>query len=502
MRWHQPGVLAFLLIVAAPLPAADERTPVPEAEAQARAEKVIKDLFKADYARKRPADMLELSTKLLDQVEDAADQPAVQFVLLREALALTAQAGELEQALRLADSIASRFQVSPNEWRAAAFEKAAPGVATVDGNKALAESALQAVAEAVADDDFDAAERLLRVADGAARRCRINAVLGAVAAQLQETARVRREFDRVKVARAALQKDARDPAANLVAGKYYCFLKDDWETGLPLLAQAGDDPLRTAAARDQANPTTATAKVETADAWYDLAAGQEAAVRPIIQLRALYWYEKAIGQLSGLAKTRVEKRIAELEKVALGRYGLGTLFTAIRAGIKENQTQSSPIYGGGKLFKVPFKEVPASGAVLIGFHYTLRKGPAGKDLIDELQPIFLTRDGERLGQLYGQVAAGTKLTTVKARPGYAVGALTIRTGLAIDGFALTFMKLSRQGLQKDDSYKSDHVGGMGGMEHVIGGDGALVVGILGRKNPKGGWPGGLGLVLLPVKDKE
>lgn len=500
MCWHQLGVLGLLLGIMPTLAAADERAAVPDAESQARAEKVVKDLFRADYAKKRSPDMLDLSAKLLEQVEDASDQPAVQFVLLREALVLAAQAGELERALGVANELASRFRISPNEWRATAFEKAAPGVATVDGNKALAESALQAVGEAVADDDFEAADRLLRVADGAARRCRINAVLGAVAARLQETARVRREFDKTRAALATLQKDGKDPAANLVAGKYYCFLKDNWEKGLPLLAQGADDPAQAAAAKDQANPTAAAAQVEAGDAWYDLAAGQEQAAKAIIQLRALYWYEKAVGPLTGLARSRVEKRIGELEKVALGQYGLGTLFTAIRAGIKEKQTQTSPIYGGGKTFKVPFQEVPAA-AVLIGFHYTLRKGTSGNDLIDVLQPIYLTREGEKLGQLYGRVAPGTQLTTVKAGPGYAVGAMTLRTGLVIDGFSLTFMKLSRKGLQKDDSYKSENIGGKGGIEHVIAGDGSLIVGILGRKNPKG-WAGGLGLVLLPAKNKE
>ena len=49
-----------LLLLGAVLIGAEERAIVPEAEAQAKAEKIIKDLFKADYAKKSPADVVAL----------------------------------------------------------------------------------------------------------------------------------------------------------------------------------------------------------------------------------------------------------------------------------------------------------------------------------------------------------------------------------------------------------------------------------------------------------
>ena len=70
-----------------------------------------------------------------------------------------------------------------------------------------------------------------------------------------------------------------------------------------------------------------------------------------------------------------------------------------------------------------------------------------------------------------------------AQPGYAVGGVTLRSGLLINGLSLTFMRMKDGKLDPQDSYESDWVGDRtGGGEAYMGGDGAPVVGILGSQD--------------------
>src|SRR5262249_2429278 len=71
----------------------------PEPSAKAKVEAALKDLYKADYAKKRPADRLALSVKLYRQGMENTDNPAERFVMLREASSLAAEALNPEMAL-------------------------------------------------------------------------------------------------------------------------------------------------------------------------------------------------------------------------------------------------------------------------------------------------------------------------------------------------------------------------------------------------------------------
>jgi len=93
--------------------------PAPDAAAQAAAEKLIRNLFEDDFARKKPAEQLALSTKLLDQAKETKDDPAARFVLLREARDLAVQAGDVVQALRIVDVLAREFDVSAPAFKTA-----------------------------------------------------------------------------------------------------------------------------------------------------------------------------------------------------------------------------------------------------------------------------------------------------------------------------------------------------------------------------------------------
>ncbi len=100
-----------------------------------------------------------------------------------------------------------------------------------------------------------------------------------------------------------------DAAAHLTLGKFECFVLGNWDEGLGHLAQGADATLKAAAALELQAPGEAS-PLQIGDAWWD-AAEADAPDRDALRAHAARWYRRE-GKLTGLKKTRVEKRLAEL----------------------------------------------------------------------------------------------------------------------------------------------------------------------------------------------
>jgi hypothetical protein len=136
----------------------------------------------------------------------------------------------------------------------------------------------------------------------------------------------------------------------------------------------------------------------------------------------------------------------------------------------------------GGTFDTEFTEAAPAGGVLIGFDVGISTF-VNRDIIGTLRPVFRVGRQEILGEIHGTDSKRT--VNVVAKDGYAVGAITVKTGLGIDGFSLTFMKIAGDKLDPNDSYKSDWIGGMGGGRQVTqDGGGKPVVGIIGKVTKK------------------
>ncbi|MGD0091849.1 MAG: formylglycine-generating enzyme family protein [Planctomycetota bacterium] len=290
---------------------AADRAPVPEKAAVAEAEKKIRDIFKEEYAKASREDKAALANKLLQQAGDTKDDPAARYVLLREASALAAQAGDLGITLNALAEMGKAYSVDALALKLDALAKAGSAAATLDAQKTLAEHYLVLMAEAAAADNYDAALRAAGPAEAAARRGQDAALIARVQARAKEVRELQGESAKAKAAKQTLAQKPDDPAANLVLGRFLCFWKADWDNGLLLLAKCSLPALKTLAVKDLMQPTEAVAQVEAGDGWWDMAekeTGKEA--KAAFQARARYWYGKALAGLSGLTKTKIEKRLA------------------------------------------------------------------------------------------------------------------------------------------------------------------------------------------------
>jgi hypothetical protein len=118
---------------------------------------------------------------------------------------------------------------------------------------------------------------------------------------------------------------------------------------------------------------------------------------------------------------------------------------------------------------------------------------AGSDVVCAVRPIFVTPQGADVpGTQHG--GDWTRMTRLKAKPGYAVGALNVRIGPSVQCLSLTYMKIDVDRLDPRQSYESEWVGAKAaGPTTKLGGDGTAVVGIVGRQNSRD--CSGLGLLL-------
>ena len=141
-----------------------------------------------------------------------------------------------------------------------------------------------------------------------------------------------------------------------------------------------------------------------------------------------------------------------------------------------------------------FRDIGPRRSVLVGIEVYFGK-IANNDVVHGIRPIFLGPQGrEQFGSLHGK-DTGRPPIAVKAKKGYAVGAISAVTGWGIDGLSVTFMKLDKGQLDLNQSYESEWLGGRGlNRTTRLGGSGAAVVGLVGSQNNNSEL-NGLGLIL-------
>jgi hypothetical protein len=477
---------------------ADDRAAVPSKEEISKAEALVRDLFKAEYARTKTSDRLALAAKLLEQAKETKEEPAARYVLLREARDIAARAGDVTVAMDAADEIAGAYQVNTAAMRAATADRLVSVITTTTAATTLTDILLASAAEARSTDDFDGELALLKVADSAALKTRSVSLMSTVRARRKAAETFKSESDKVKAHLETLKTTPDDPAANLAVGRFRCLFKNDWPGGLANLAKGSDEKLKEAAEKDkQAAEGGDTEQLAAGDSWYDLAAKADPAVKAALQGRAHHWYSGVVANLTGLAKTRIEKRIEELAAATEARGDKVAMWAGIRKAIADKEIKKWFIVGGG-FHRKEFTEIPEAGGILIGFYYSTASGgkyPGG------VQPIWQTAGGEVKGKAYGTVERGAKVEVTRAKPGYAVGAIYVRGGGGFDQFKPIYMRIKGGGVDPEDKYEGPQVGGFGGNEGTVGGDGNFIIGLHGKLTDKNAM-GAMSVVTLTVKVGE
>lgn len=336
----------------APPPPAEtpKRAVVPDAARVKEAEKAVKDVFKAEYARKGAADRATLA-KLLLQSATGQSNPAERWVCLAQAQELAAQAGEWDLAWDAITQASIAFECDGLTMKVTLLGQAGKTVKTPEDAAKLAERYLRVIDDAIKGDYLDVAEKAAASAVQWSKKAASPSLSSQVTARAKEVSDIKSAFDKSSKARDILAKNPQDPAASQDYGLYLCLAKGQWELGLPLLAQGPEGPYRTIATKELAAPENANDQVSLGDFWWDQGDKETGASKAAARVRAIHWYNRALPGLDGLVRVRTEKRMTDAEMAQTGYIDLLKLIDPAKDSVATTWTMDNGVLRDGMNFR-------------------------------------------------------------------------------------------------------------------------------------------------------
>ncbi|MCE9611831.1 MAG: hypothetical protein K8R23_16650 [Chthoniobacter sp.] len=129
--------------------------------------------------------------------------------------------------------------------------------------------------------------------------------------------------------------------------------------------------------------------------------------------------------------------------------------------IADGMYLKTPAVGGQNNLGGRFYDIGPDKGVLIGFQYTTGQNERGGSIIESLTPLFVRHQGKVTGITRGTRPSDRASTMLEARPGYAVGSVTVRAVANVEYLRVTFMRYDNGVLDPTDSYRSNAIGGRG-----------------------------------------
>jgi hypothetical protein len=295
-----------------PLPAgqASAKTPVPGKAAQDKAMKLVLDVFGDDMAEAASnAKKLKLATKLFQEGKEIKDDPAVRYVCYREARDLAAKANETNLALAIVDEINRVYDVDALLLKADVLGLAVANAAEKETGLALVDAIRPLLNEAVDLDHYKAAHQLGNAAIDAAKKAKSPSLVLDLQKRVEEIKGIEKSFGKVQGYLDRVQQDPKDSEAQRELGRYFAYQKQRWEKALPYFARSGDQAIGPLARQDLQDPKNYMEQLAIADGWWELASKEKDAGKLAIQMRAAFWYDRAMPSLAGLNRAKAQKRI-------------------------------------------------------------------------------------------------------------------------------------------------------------------------------------------------
>ena len=294
-----------------------KKAAVPDAAAQADATKLIKEVFGPEItAAKTPAQKQALAKKLLQKAKESENDRSSQYCLLDLSREIALQGTDGPTAFQALEEMDKSFQVTDlflMGTQAAILNKLAPEAKTAEQHKALMEKAVDLSNKAVLRDNYAAAKHFSDFALGEAKKCSDNALVKRATERNAEIDELSKTYESVKTALATLETSLTDPEANLTVGKYECFVKGEWTSGVKHLAIGNDAELKSLAETELKGVASSDEQAKLGDGWWKFAEARKGTAKKQIQRRAAHWYQNALPSLSGLVKDKIEKRLKELD---------------------------------------------------------------------------------------------------------------------------------------------------------------------------------------------
>ena len=285
------------------------RAPIPDQAAQDKAMKLLLDIFGDDLAKvDTSAAKVKLAGVLFQQGKEVKDDPAIRYVCYREARDLAAKANETNLALAIVDELNRNYEVDALLLKADVLGLAVAAATEKDAGLVLVDLIRPLLNEAVDLDHYKAAHQLGDALIAAAKKAKSPSLVLELQKRIEEINAIEKNFAKLQGYLDRVQKNPQDDEANLELGKYFGYQKKRWEKALPYFAAGNDVAMQTLARQDLATPKDTKDQLALADGWWDLAGKEKGSAKLALQMRASYWYDRALPSLSGLNRTSAQSR--------------------------------------------------------------------------------------------------------------------------------------------------------------------------------------------------
>ena len=316
---EEAGAQAGCCRPAEPEIAAGGKQPVPDEASLKKGLALVREALKDEFAKtKTAAQKLALASVLRQTARQETPDSAQRFAVLQLARDFAAQAGDATAAFAAIDDLAQTFAIDAFTAKsgilAEIVEKARP-----NNRGQLADAAMELIPRAVEAENFQAAKDLLKTASALVSKLHDRGFTQRLHAAQKDLADSLKSAEAAAAARETLKNRPADPDANLVLGRYQCFLLEQWNDGLKHLAAGADKQLKALSQEElQSGQASWDQSLKLADAWWDLSRKAAGRNREAMIMRAGTWYRHAIeeGLAEGaLARARAENRLEEVERV-------------------------------------------------------------------------------------------------------------------------------------------------------------------------------------------
>ena len=322
---------------------------VPDAKSQEKANKLLREIYKDKFEGATSAEARKrLARELLNKASEMTDDPPSCYVLLREAGSLAFKSRDYELSLDVINALDKHFDVDALSLRIKIMAAEEANTETTCGDRCML--GFQLMAEAVAKGRLEVAIQMGELAQKAAEQSHDPVLIKCVGdykARLEKSLHEKKtETDLLT----RLETAPADPEANLALGKLYCFEREDWDKGIPMLALGNNPELKRLAEKERQKPSDSVGLLDMGDGWRELAQQNVTQEKAALLARAAYWYRLAEPRLSGLLKVKVEKRLAEIGASVTAPKKNGDLLGSIGGFYGRREPSLRPIalmVGGG-----------------------------------------------------------------------------------------------------------------------------------------------------------
>ncbi|MBW3596912.1 MAG: trypsin-like peptidase domain-containing protein [Planctomycetes bacterium] len=296
------------------------RLPAPPASVVDLKTAEIQEIFEGEFEDGGEA----LFSKLLKlALETRSQDPAAAYVCLLEASRAAAKAAQIEIMFITLAGLERWYEID-DRLLPVQTELLSLAVDAARSHDVRAEAlvyALRLIDFAEQRRDFASGARLIALAHGLVRDLRSGDVLRMVRERAERFEAYQAAYKLSEAARERLAVKPENPRAHWAIGRFLAIYDKDWsEESLRHLAAGSDERFAAAARLELADPTTPKSQLAVGDAWWDLAANEDALGSASLKTHAIEWYKKCHPKLSAVDRTKVEQRMATVQ-VALGDDG-------------------------------------------------------------------------------------------------------------------------------------------------------------------------------------